>query len=195
MSRSRGQRRSAWRTLAGKETPAGCPRQASPTWAIALFRGSPGGVWARDIPLYRRAVPGQRHGGPQRGMCSNHTEDGGWQADMADQISSLSGIFGGCIHAGRAGDDQLIGGVELTVVVRWVPGLPVRCGTRVARPAGDEGGSDLDGARQARAYNPCRSLQCARNCAAVKHSCSSGCRSGRRCCYCAGLGLEGFGGR
>src|SRR5918995_7174405 len=28
-----------------------------------LVRGSPGGVWARDIPLYRRAVPGQRHGG------------------------------------------------------------------------------------------------------------------------------------
>jgi len=58
-----GQRRSASRTLAGKETPAGCPRQASPAWAIALFRGSPGGVWARDIPLCRRAVPGHRHGG------------------------------------------------------------------------------------------------------------------------------------
>jgi hypothetical protein len=27
-----------------------------------LGRGSLGGVWARDIPLYRRAVPGQRHG-------------------------------------------------------------------------------------------------------------------------------------
>jgi hypothetical protein len=27
-----------------------------------LVRGSPGGVWARDIPLYRRAVRGQRHG-------------------------------------------------------------------------------------------------------------------------------------
>jgi hypothetical protein len=88
--------------------------------------------------------------------------------------TSLSGISGGCVHAGRAGDDQLIGGVELTVVVRWVPGLPVRCGTRVARPAGDESGSDLDGARRARAYNRCRSLQCARNCDAVKHSCSSG---------------------
>jgi hypothetical protein len=46
-----------------RETPAGCPRQASPAWAITLFRGSPGGVWARDIPLYRRAVPDQRHGG------------------------------------------------------------------------------------------------------------------------------------
>jgi hypothetical protein len=28
-----------------------------------LVRGSPGGVWARDIPLYRRAVSGHRHGG------------------------------------------------------------------------------------------------------------------------------------
>jgi hypothetical protein len=29
-----------------------------------LARGSPGGVWARDIPLYRRAVPGQRSTAP-----------------------------------------------------------------------------------------------------------------------------------
>ena len=39
-SRSWGQRRSASRTLAGKETPAGCPRQASPAWAIALLGGA-----------------------------------------------------------------------------------------------------------------------------------------------------------
>jgi hypothetical protein len=31
-------------------------------------------------------------------------------------------------------DDQLVGGVDVTVVVRSVPGLPARCGTRVARP-------------------------------------------------------------
>ena len=32
-----------------------------------LARGSPGGVWARDIPLYRRALPGHRHGGTPSG--------------------------------------------------------------------------------------------------------------------------------
>jgi hypothetical protein len=30
-------------------TPAGCPRQANPP-GNRLARGSPGGVWARDIP-------------------------------------------------------------------------------------------------------------------------------------------------
>jgi hypothetical protein len=40
-SRSRGQRRSARRgPLAGKGDPAGCPRQASPAWAIALLGGA-----------------------------------------------------------------------------------------------------------------------------------------------------------
>jgi hypothetical protein len=55
----------------------------------------------------------------------NHTEDGGWQADMADQISSLSGMFAGCVHAARARGGQLIRVVELTVVVRAVPRLSV----------------------------------------------------------------------
>jgi hypothetical protein len=45
-----------------RETPAGCPRQASPP-GDRLVRGSPGGVWTRDIPLCRPAVPGHRHGG------------------------------------------------------------------------------------------------------------------------------------
>jgi hypothetical protein len=31
-------------------------------------------------------------------------------------------------------DDQLVGGVAVTVVVRWVPGLTLGCGTRMARP-------------------------------------------------------------
>jgi hypothetical protein len=39
-SRSWGQRRSAWRTLAGKETPAGCPRTSEPRLAIALLGGA-----------------------------------------------------------------------------------------------------------------------------------------------------------
>jgi hypothetical protein len=34
-----------------------------------------------------------------------------------------------------SGDGQLMGGARVTVVVRWAPGLSVRCGTRVARPA------------------------------------------------------------
>src|SRR5215217_8815454 len=45
-----------------RETPAGCPDKRVPP-GDRLVRGSPGGVWARDIPLYRRAVPGHRHGG------------------------------------------------------------------------------------------------------------------------------------
>ena len=61
VSRSRGQWRSASRTLLGKVDPRRLPRQASPAGSALL--GSPGEVWARDIPLYRRAIPGQRHGG------------------------------------------------------------------------------------------------------------------------------------
>jgi hypothetical protein len=38
-----------------------------------------------------------------------------------------------------SGDGQLIGGARATVVVRSVPLLTVRCGTRVARPANDVG--------------------------------------------------------
>src|SRR5215213_10408238 len=39
-ARSRGQRRSAWRTLPGKVDPRRCPRQGSPAWAIALVGGA-----------------------------------------------------------------------------------------------------------------------------------------------------------
>jgi hypothetical protein len=45
------------------------------------------------------------------------------------------GIFAGCVVAARAHGDQVIGDMSVTVVVRSVPGLTVRCGTRVARPA------------------------------------------------------------
>jgi hypothetical protein len=48
----------------------------------------------------------------------------------------------GCVHAGRDGDCQLTGGAGVTVVVRWVLRLSVRCGTQVAR-------SDLPGCLQA----------------------------------------------
>jgi uncharacterized protein len=50
------------------------------------------------------------------------------------RTSSLSGIFAGCVLAGRAGDIQLMGPARLTVAVRWGPGLTLRCGTRMARP-------------------------------------------------------------
>jgi hypothetical protein len=39
------------------------------------------------------------------------------------------------LFAARASDAQLSGRVKVTVVVRSLPGLPARCGTRVARPA------------------------------------------------------------
>jgi hypothetical protein len=39
------------------------------------------------------------------------------------------------LFAARARDDQLSRGVHVTVVVRAIPGLAVRCGMRVARPA------------------------------------------------------------
>ena len=57
--RSQGQRRSASRTLPrqGRPPPAAPDKRAPP--GNRLVRGSPGGVWARDIPLCRRAVPGQ----------------------------------------------------------------------------------------------------------------------------------------
>jgi hypothetical protein len=48
--------------------------------------------------------------------------------------SSLLGTFAGCVQAARAQGEQVRGDISVTVVVRSVPGLSVRCGTRVARP-------------------------------------------------------------
>src|SRR4029450_910449 len=42
-------------------------------------------------------------------------------------------------------DDQVVGGVAVTVVVRWVPGLTLGCGTRMARPVGDDWGPGAEG--------------------------------------------------
>jgi hypothetical protein len=72
-----GQRRSASRTLPGKADPRRLPRQASPAWAIALLGGALAGSGPGTSPLYRRAVPGHHHGGPQHPACSNHADDGG----------------------------------------------------------------------------------------------------------------------
>ena len=54
------------------------------------------------------------------------------QADLEDFLADI-------LRRRRGG--QLIRVVELTVVVRWIPGLPVQCGTRVARhaPSGNVG--------------------------------------------------------
>jgi hypothetical protein len=65
-----------------RQTPAGCPRQASPRLGDRLVRGSPGGVWARDIPLYRRAVPASMVV-PLPPACLTHTHQGGCLGRMA----------------------------------------------------------------------------------------------------------------
>jgi hypothetical protein len=48
--------------LAWQGDPRRLPPTSEPRPGDRLVRGSPGGVRARDIPLYRRAVPDQRHG-------------------------------------------------------------------------------------------------------------------------------------
>jgi hypothetical protein len=42
-------------------------------------------------------------------------------------------MFAGMRSCWSGEDDQLVGGVDVTVVVRWGPGLTLRCGTRMAR--------------------------------------------------------------
>jgi hypothetical protein len=94
MPRLWGQRRSASRTLASKGDPRRLPPTSEPRLDDRLVRGSPGGVWARDIPLYRRAIPGHRHGGSQHPACSNHAhvEDdvARVHAGLAEQGGSLA---------------------------------------------------------------------------------------------------------
>jgi hypothetical protein len=93
--RSRGQRRAAPRTLPGKADPRRLPRQASPA-GNRLARGSPGGVWARNIPLYRRVVPGHRHGGTQAALLlklAARCSVGNW----------MLGVWGGEIRSPRLG--------------------------------------------------------------------------------------------
>jgi hypothetical protein len=62
----------------GKVDPRRLPPTSEPRLGDRLVRGSPGGVWARDIPLYRRAVPGHRHGDtPARWVCKPHGRSSG----------------------------------------------------------------------------------------------------------------------
>jgi hypothetical protein len=56
-----------------------------------LARGSPGGVWARDIPLYRRAVPGHRHGGTQAALLLK-------PAARSSVVGWMLGVWGGGIR-------------------------------------------------------------------------------------------------
>src|SRR5829696_1396832 len=55
------------------------------------------------------------------------------RAPPAGRHRRLSGTFAGCVQAARARDDQLTGGATVTVVVRWIPRLTFRYGTRMAR--------------------------------------------------------------
>jgi hypothetical protein len=59
-----------------------------------LARGSPGGVWARDIPLYRRAVPGHRHGGTQAALLLK-------PAARSSVVGWMLGVWGGGIRTQR----------------------------------------------------------------------------------------------
>jgi hypothetical protein len=69
----------------------------------------------------------------------------GWIVELRSQLglevearqvvtASLSGIFAECVQAGRRRVDLLTGDAIVTVVVRWIPELSARCGTRLARP-------------------------------------------------------------
>jgi hypothetical protein len=65
-----GQRRPASRTLPRQGRPRRLPPTSEPRAGDRLGRGSPGRVWPRDIPLFRRAVPGHGMVVPQRAACS-----------------------------------------------------------------------------------------------------------------------------
>jgi hypothetical protein len=75
---SRGQRRSAWRTLPGKVDPRRLPPTSEPRHGNRLVRGSPGGVWARDIPCIDGLSLVTGMVVPQLPACSNHAHYGGW---------------------------------------------------------------------------------------------------------------------
>jgi hypothetical protein len=58
------------------------------------------------------------------------------RAPPAGRHRRLSGMFAGCVHAGSARHGQLSSWMGVTMVVRSVPGLTLRYGTRVAREQG-----------------------------------------------------------
>jgi hypothetical protein len=135
-SRSRGQRRSASRTLPGKETPAGCPRQASPARAIALLGGALAGSGPGTSPYIDGLSAASGMVIPQRCTCSNRTEDGGWLADVAVPdlflIRHIRGMRSCCWSEGRTAHQgrQVDRGCPLDTVIvcpMWhASGTPAR---------------------------------------------------------------------
>ena len=75
--------------------PRRLPPTSEPRPGDRLVRGSPGGVWARDIPLYRRAVPGHRHGGTQ--------------AAFLLKPAARSSVGAGCSASGEVGFEPAVG--------------------------------------------------------------------------------------
>src|SRR5512132_2109371 len=64
-----------------RETPAGCPRQASPAWAIALLGGALAGSGPGTSPCIDGLSLVTGMVVPQRPACSNPAHDGGcWTA-------------------------------------------------------------------------------------------------------------------
>jgi hypothetical protein len=125
-----------------RRTPAGCPRQASPA-GNRLGRGSPGGVWARDIPLYRRAVPGQRSSTPTPYLfkpCARRWPSlSKWHGEADARLDQLTPCLQSQIEKdrdlGRGRTAQVMAAVVLSVGVRWGPAVTAVNGTLIARPA------------------------------------------------------------
>jgi hypothetical protein len=65
--------------------------------------------------------------------------------------------FSYALFAARASDAQLNSAATVTVVVRSMPGLPARCGTRAGGTAGeDERAADLSASASARVQGKAR---------------------------------------
>jgi hypothetical protein len=129
--RSWGQRRSAWRTLAGKRDPRRLPPTSEPAMTIALLGGAPAGSgpgtslciggcpwspagWypsALRVQTTRTTVAGLDYLAPR--------------SRREQATSSLSGTFAGCVQAARARDASSTVGWKRPWVVRSAPGLSV----------------------------------------------------------------------
>ena len=73
---------------------------SEPRPATAL-PGGPGGVWARDIPVHRRAVPGHRHGRTQAALLLK-------PAARSSVVGWLLGVWGGGIRRCDTGNGRTI---------------------------------------------------------------------------------------
>ena len=137
----RRQRRSASRTLPKQGRPPPAAPTSEPRLGDRLVRG-PGGVWARDIPLYRRAVPGQRHGNSPVSCwfkpCARRWPGARSRQDQrepgpADPLPAKPVRAGSSPAA--TGMVQMMAAVELSVVGRSGPVVTAVNGTLVARPS------------------------------------------------------------